>query len=258
MKPLHELLKGKVVNCQTEEEAKEYLELLHKNGYKWINGESLKKKFCYNHDKDTCYNTNRYHMRVSYSDRSYYEKEINYQVITYQQLKKLINENNMETKEFKIQVPEGCEIDKENSTFDCIKFKPIKKVLTYDDVAEELFCHNSHYYEHEGNIYKCSSCLEYASKKNMRCTSAKQAEKLIAINKLMNVAKYLNGEWKPDWYDGSLKYYLSVMNEDDSITIECAHRKYSEVVHFKTWDLAKQAIEILGEDTIKLALSTDW
>lgn len=29
----------------------------------------------------------------------------------------------METKEFKIQVPEGYEIDKENSTFECIKFK---------------------------------------------------------------------------------------------------------------------------------------
>ena len=33
----------------------------------------------------------------------------------------------METKEIKITPPEGFEIDKENSTFDCIKFKPIKK-----------------------------------------------------------------------------------------------------------------------------------
>lgn len=33
----------------------------------------------------------------------------------------------MEEKEFKIQVPEGYEIDKEKSTFECIKFKPIKK-----------------------------------------------------------------------------------------------------------------------------------
>ena len=32
----------------------------------------------------------------------------------------------METKELKIQVPDGYEIDKENSTFECIKFKPIK------------------------------------------------------------------------------------------------------------------------------------
>lgn len=34
----------------------------------------------------------------------------------------------METKEIKIQVPEGCEIDKENSTFELIRFKPIKKI----------------------------------------------------------------------------------------------------------------------------------
>lgn len=35
----------------------------------------------------------------------------------------------MDTKEVKIQVPEGYEIDKENSTFECVKFKPIKKIL---------------------------------------------------------------------------------------------------------------------------------
>lgn len=29
----------------------------------------------------------------------------------------------MEIKELKIQVPKGYEIDKENSTFECIKFK---------------------------------------------------------------------------------------------------------------------------------------
>lgn len=32
-------------------------------------------------------------------------------------------------KEIKIKVPEGYEIDKENSTFKCIKFKPIKKIF---------------------------------------------------------------------------------------------------------------------------------
>lgn len=41
-------------------------------------------------------------------------------------LKAIIN-NYMETKEIKITPPEGYEIDKENSTFDCIKFKPVTK-----------------------------------------------------------------------------------------------------------------------------------
>lgn len=44
----------------------------------------------------------------------------------------------METKEIKIDIPEGYEIDKENSTFECIKFKPIK-CITYKDVCDNIF-----------------------------------------------------------------------------------------------------------------------
>lgn len=39
----------------------------------------------------------------------------------------------METKEVKINVPEGYEIDKENSTFECIKFKKIDDIKTWED-----------------------------------------------------------------------------------------------------------------------------
>ena len=44
----------------------------------------------------------------------------------------------MEAKELKIQIPEGYEIDKENSTFECIKFKLIKNYITYKDVSNYL------------------------------------------------------------------------------------------------------------------------
>lgn len=102
----------------------------------------------------------------------------------------------METKEFKIQVPEGYEIDKENSTFECIKFKPIKKVLSYEDVARELFRNK------DGYICSFSYLKDWEC---TTCTSQKQAEKLIAINKLMNVAKYLNNGWIPNWDNDELK-----------------------------------------------------
>ena len=42
----------------------------------------------------------------------------------------------METKELKIQIPEGMEIDKENSTFECIKFKPIEVKKTWENIGE--------------------------------------------------------------------------------------------------------------------------
>ena len=44
MKPLQELLKGKVVNCQTEEEAKEFISFVRENGYTWIYDSSLKAR----------------------------------------------------------------------------------------------------------------------------------------------------------------------------------------------------------------------
>ena len=52
-------------------------------------------------------------------------------------LNKLINKlhKNMETKEIKISVPDGYEIDKENSTFECIKFK--KKNVSWRDTETD-------------------------------------------------------------------------------------------------------------------------
>lgn len=156
----------------------------------------------------------------------------------------------METKEFKIRVPEGYEIDKENSTFERIKFKPIKKAMTYDDVARELFKDKNRY-------ITTFSCLKGG--KDVTCTSSKQAEKLIAINKLMNVAKYLNGDWKPNWEEADeKKYFIYICPRDCYTSVKSATIHMSDIVYFKSEELAKQAIKILGEQTIKTALSTDW
>ena len=156
----------------------------------------------------------------------------------------------METKEFKIQVPEGYEIDKENSTFERIKFKPIKKAMTYEDVARELFKDKNRY-------ITTFSCLKGG--KDVTCTSSKQAEKLIAINKLMNVAKYLNGTWSPNWDEvDERKYFIYVCPIDCYTSVKSATVHMSDIVYFKSEELARQAIEILGEQTIKTALSTDW
>lgn len=156
----------------------------------------------------------------------------------------------METKEFKIQVPEGYEIDKENSTFECIKFKPIKKAMTYDDVINELFKGNDRY------IY---SFIHNNGWSNVVCTSSKQVEKLLAMNQLMNVAKYLNGTWSPNWEEADeKKYFIYICPRDCYTSVKSATIHMSDIVYFKSEELAKQAIKILGEQTIKTALSTDW
>lgn len=163
----------------------------------------------------------------------------------------------MEQKSFKIQVPEGYEIDKENSTFEEIKFKPIKKHLTYKDVAKELFDYKQYYWsDSKGEIwdYPKLGCLLTEAN---NCTSHRQAEKLLAINKLMNVAKYLNDGWVPDWGNGDVKCVLHI-DENGSIGVTYTHYVNFSNVYFQYEDTARKAVEILGEDTIRLALSTDY
>lgn len=97
----------------------------------------------------------------------------------------------METKEVKIEAPEGYEIDKENSTFECIKFKPIKRYITYEDICNSILkkgYYTNSYGEIIGN-YICAVNLR-AGKNN--ATNKKQLERLLALNQLLNIAEYYN------------------------------------------------------------------
>lgn len=140
----------------------------------------------------------------------------------------------METKEFKVSVPNGMEIDKENSTFECIKFKP--KVITYDDIVRSI-CPSQY-------------CVIFAP-------STKQLEKVLAINRLINVAKYLNGGWKPYWQNNQEKYYIK-LDEENQLCISSAQYENEGHIYFESKEKADKAIEILGEDIIRLALTTDY
>ena len=120
----------------------------------------------------------------------------------------------METKELKIQVPDGYEIDKENSTFDLIKFKPIKKYITYKDVGNKLFKNFQGYlisgYGQIEDFFYESDKFEPNS-----ATNRKQLDRLLALNQLHNIVEYYNslsafeGETFQITYSNYLgKYYV--------------------------------------------------
>ena len=118
------------------------------------------------------------------------EDSYNYTLEMFDQVINEPKENNMETKEIKINVPEGYEIDEENSTFECIKLKPIEKELTYKDVAEELFPKNLFSVNIHGRIFEMSSPDSKIDINN--ATNKKQLERLLALNQLFNIAEYYN------------------------------------------------------------------
>lgn len=97
----------------------------------------------------------------------------------------------MEIKEFKIQVPEGYEIDKENSTFECIKFKPVKKDITYEDVCNSVF-EECFYISDIGKIVKTNDYFNCSKIDKNNATNRNQLEKLLALNQLLNIAEYYN------------------------------------------------------------------
>ena len=96
--------------------------------------------------------------------------------------------NNMENNQLTINIPEGMEIDLENSDLakGIVKFK--KKDITYENVEDVLKLGKN-----------CKSIIINES----------NASKLVALSRLMNIAKYYNGDWKPD-LDNSVKpkYYI--------------------------------------------------
>lgn len=97
----------------------------------------------------------------------------------------------MKTKEFKIEAPKGYEIDKENSTFECIRFKPIKKDITYKDVCNKLFERNTGYFiDQYGkiNFYNIGTNRFDAN----NAPNGRQLKKLLALNQLLNIAEYYN------------------------------------------------------------------
>ena len=162
----------------------------------------------------------------------------------------------MKMKQVMVTIPENCELKQDGNTYTIVEKE---KKLTYEDVARKLFSQKGFYIGNAGTIESFKdTCYDGISYGN-NCISQKQAEKLLAINKLMNVAKYLNGDWQPDWDSvREIKYYIYYSNQYKILKIYSTVGVQSNVIFFKSKKLAEQAIEILGEETIKLALCTDY
>ena len=117
----------------------------------------------------------------------------------------------METKEVKIQVPEGYEIDKENSTFECIKFKLIRNDITYKDVCKKLFEKGYYYFGDRGNIMEIVEFDDKTCADRNNAAYIKQLDKVLALNQLLNIAEYYN---KQHPKQNNTQYYIIKNNKN--------------------------------------------
>ena len=170
-----------------------------------------------------------------------------------------VPDTNMKETELKIEIPEGKEIDwKESEKQNRIVLKD--KQLTYKDICEKLFKNKEFFFTNNTGIIESSSPVseEYLINAANNSTSYHQLECIIAKNMLANTAKYLNDGWKPDKTDtGNFDAWILYLtpNKDYIGYIKISSCEDNSNVLFKSYKLAKQAIEILGEKIIKLALT---
>lgn len=140
----------------------------------------------------------------------------------------------------------------EKPTNDAEEGKPI----TYDDICKDLFYNKDAYYLDERN--KVSSWVMTSSNYNDfdNCTSIAQAKRMIAFNKLMNIAKYLNGDWKPKFDDINLNW--SIVKDRGGYGAQYNMLTNEGSVYFKSADLTNEAIRLMGKESLNDLFSTDW
>lgn len=126
--------------------------------------------------------------------------------------------------------------------------------ITYDDICKALFFKNKIYW-----AYKDGIDSDMASPSNYKdvdnCTSEAQVKRLIAFNKLQNIAKYLNKGWKPNFKDHSKNWYIY---KDILCCVTFNYTTNQGTVYFKNADLAEEAIQLMGKDSLNDLFSTDW
>ena len=134
-----------------------------------------------------------------------------------------------------IDIPKGYIVDNENSTSIQIVLKPTTNP-TYKEICEKLMSEGAYYIDIDGTITYDSYIGTYDNA-NPKCDILK---KLLAINKLANIAYYYNGELCKD---GFAIYYA---DNNKKYQIKTASINFGDIAIFKTMDIAQIVIDNLN------------
>lgn len=129
----------------------------------------------------------------------------------------------MKNNQLTIDIPEGMEIDLENSDLaNCIiRFK--HKKTTYVDIEDALNL--------EGN-------------RTAIAADVRNVSKLSAIDKLINIARYYNKGWKPSWNStGESKYYIYYSHRDKTYGVLSTFSTNYGDVYFRSHNDAQYVID---------------
>lgn len=157
-------------------------------------------------------------------------------------------------KEFKIQVPKGYEIDKENSTFEYIKFKPIQPKRWRDNPEEYI----SGYYINTSSILRRGDCFSNTPRNYNIFATEKQAKSALVMARISQIMA--NDERfggiisNREWDKGRMDKYIIIRN-GNCVQNDCANYKYNFLA-FHTFEQRNLFLEE-NEDLVKDYLMLD-
>ena len=127
-------------------------------------------------------------------------------------------------KELKIEIPQGYEIDKENSTFECIKFKP-KGIKTIEDLYKSVKTFDG-YSVFSGRVEFGNNHIYSNVNKSVFLTE-KEAKSSLAMSQISQLMPYYGGAiTDEEWSDSDTTKYAIARHKGTSIydnTIFCYH-----------------------------------
>lgn len=144
----------------------------------------------------------------------------------------------METKEFKIQVPEGYEIDRENSTFEKIIFKKVERELPKK--WKDLYEVKGWFINGKCYIIETGKLITQEYNKNTFPTK-EEAEACLALAQLCQLRDRYNNGWKPNWEDYNETKYCIEFCQGRIETIDRVN--CHKILTFKTEDLRDKFLE---------------
>ena len=127
--------------------------------------------------------------------------------------------------------------------------------ITYDDICKELYIGNTAYWVGNTNISSATTGESSYNDIN-NCASKAQCKRMVAFNKLQNIAKYLNKGWEPDFSICDKKW--GIIKDKKSFTPKYFMMVNDANIYFRSKDLANEAIRIMGEESLNDLFSTDW
>lgn len=133
--------------------------------------------------------------------------------------------------------------------------KEEEKPITYDDICKSLFFDKKTYWLGNCQIGSMPKGGTYYPDIN-NCTSEAQVKRLIAFNKLMNIAKYLNKGWKPKFDNKTENWQINYFDEGYSPKFACFFD--DAAICFPSKKATLEAIRIMGEESLNDLFNKDW